>query len=346
MFAGRVVVVISILSLLATAGTARQAPTTPTHLPPPPAQAPPAPSGPPASPGTPAPRGDVQLAANLVTLTVVVRDGASRLVPDLTASDFAITEDGTPREFDHFSSHGEVPLRLVLLFDTSVSVKDRIDFEKRAAARFFTRAVRPGDRAALFSFATKFHKVEPLTDSTDTLARAVETLKIAGITAFNEAVARTAKYLGDAAGRRVIVLLSDGHDTVRPEGFDEALKRAQSVGATVYAISPAGADDNTPAGKAGAATLRRLAAATGGTAFFPPVRANREAEAADLDEIFGRIVDELRAHYVLTYYSDGPREDGRFHTVKVEVKRPGLVATYRSGYYDGFFAAGDTPSGR
>src|SRR6185369_9553578 len=103
-----------------------------------------------------------------------------------------------------------------------------------------------------------------------------------GITAFNEAVARTAKYLGDAAGRRVIVLLSDGHDTVRPEGFDEALKRAQSVGATVYAISPAGADDNTPAGRAGAATLRRLAAATGGTAFFPPVRANREAEAADL----------------------------------------------------------------
>lgn len=316
--AAKVLCALSTLLLFAAPGSGRQPQQSQT---PPPGQ----------QPQTPAPN-DLTLAANLVTLTVVVRDAAGKLVPDLPAGDFEVYEDGKRRDLDRFSSQGEVPLRLVLLFDTSISVRDRIDFEKRAAARFFSRALRPGDRAALFAFSTKLHKVETLTESTDALSRAVDTLKIEGITAFNAAVDGTARYLDKAPGRRVIVLLSDGHDTVRPERFGQALASVQSAGATVYAISPAGSDE-TPVGRLGATTLRKLAAATGGTAFFPPVRANRELEAADLDEIFGRVVDELRAHYVLTYYSDTAREDGKFHTIRVDVKRPGLVASYRSGFY-------------
>jgi Ca-activated chloride channel family protein len=279
---------------------------------------------------------EVQLSANLVTLTATVRDASGRLVTDLSPADFAIYEDGSAREVDRLYRQGEVPLRLVLLFDTSVSVKDRIDFEKRAASRFFARALRPGDRAALFSFSTKLHKVEKLTDSADALARATATLRVSGITALNAAIEETAKYLDGAKGRRVIVLLSDGQDTVRPEAFAEALARAQRSDVMIYAISPAGADGETsPMGRVGAATLRRFAEATGGTAFFPPVRTSPRDEAADLDAIYGRIVDELAAHYVLTYYSEAPHTQGMHHALHVEVKRPGLTVTSRTGFYLG-----------
>ncbi len=321
----RIALAVAALLLVCVPGTG-QSPTTPSPSP--------APQEQPVQPAPPPPPDDVELAANLVTLTVVVRDESGRLVTNLIPADFVIYEDNTPREVDRFYRQGEVPLRLVMLFDTSVSVRDRIDFEKRAASRFFTRALRPGDQAALFSFSSKVRKVASLTDSAEVLARATETLRISGITALFGAIEGAAKYLEDEHGRRVIVLLSDGFDTVKPEAFASALTRAQMADVMVYAISPAGSDDDPrPNARVGAATLRRLADETGGVAFFPPVRTKQTEEAADLDEIFTRIIDELRGQYVFTYYSGAPRDDGRLRALRVEVKRPGLTATSRRGYY-------------
>src|SRR3954463_9121028 len=126
-------------------------------------QAPPPPPEPPgtetpAKPQQPPPgqpeADEVQLTANLVTVTVAVRDRSGALVTDLTPADFAVYEDGRPQDVDQFAKQGEVPLRLVLLFDTSLSVKNRIAFERRAAARFFTEVLKPGDQAALYSVST------------------------------------------------------------------------------------------------------------------------------------------------------------------------------------------------
>ena len=73
---------------------------------------------------------------------------------DLKQEDFEILEDGVPQEIANFSRNADQPLKMVMLFDTSLSVTHVLDFERRAAARFFERVIRPQDRAAVFSVST------------------------------------------------------------------------------------------------------------------------------------------------------------------------------------------------
>jgi len=290
----------------------------------------------PPPPPEPPDEGDqsVQLSANLVTVTVVVRDPSGALVTDLEPKDFTIVEDGKRQDVDKFYHQGEVPLRLALLFDASISIKDRLEFEKRAASRFFADVVRPGDEASLVSVSTEWRIEQPLTASAENLTAATTRLTATGITSLYAAIQGASRSLADVDGRRVIVILSDGYDTRQKETLASALEAAQRGDIVIYCISPAGAgDDQSPSGRLGAGALRRLADETGGRAFFPPVEEKLADESATLDAIYKRIIDELKAQYVITYYSTTSPENKQFRTIQVAVNRPGMVVSARKGYY-------------
>lgn len=70
-------------------------------------------------------------------------------------------------------------------------------------------------------------------------------------------------------------------------------------------------------------SLRTLAQETGGTAF---VNSN------DFKTAFDKIVKANSSYYLLGYYPQGDRRDGRFHKLEVKVKRKGLNVTARKGY--------------
>ncbi|HSC25839.1 MAG TPA: VWA domain-containing protein [Vicinamibacterales bacterium] len=70
-------------------------------------------------------------------------------------------------------------------------------------------------------------------------------------------------------------------------------------------------------------TLRTLADATDGIA---------AVESNDLDESIRRIVDDLTSYYLLGYYSTNTKLDGRYRTIDVRVKRPGVHVRARRGY--------------
>jgi VWFA-related protein len=73
-------------------------------------------------------------------------------------------------------------------------------------------------------------------------------------------------------------------------------------------------------------SLRVLAANTGGFAAL-----NRN----DFNTAFDRIVQENSQYYLLGYYSNNTRRDGRFRRIQIRMKRPGLrVARARNGYYE------------
>ena len=275
----------------------------------------------------------VQLAANLVTVTLVVRDAAGSVVTNLDPKDLAVFEDGVAQDVDQISRTDEVPLRLALLFDASISVKDRLDFERRAASRFFADVLKPGDQAALYTISSDWKLQQPLTSSSDVLGTALDHIEAEGITSLFDAIDAASKYLGGVDGRRVVVLLSDGYDTAGHTTLDDSLASAQRSDVVIYGISPAGTGgDVTPAARIGADALKRLSVQTGGVAFFPPVERDRARETSSLDEIYRRVVEEIRAQYVLTFYSQAPH-DGRFHAIRVDAKRPGLSVTARKGYY-------------
>ncbi|MFY9573506.1 MAG: hypothetical protein WAV20_19080, partial [Blastocatellia bacterium] len=84
---------------------------------------------------------------------------------------------------------------------------------------------------------------------------------------------------------------------------------------------------------AGEFVLKAMCEDTGGRAFFPPVYEDQKKEVRDLDEIYRRLAAEVRAQFVLTYYSKSEARAGTFRAIRVEVKRPGLQVRARRGYY-------------
>jgi len=277
----------------------------------------------------------VELSANLVTIAVVARSPNGDLVTDLSATDFRVFEDGKAQEVDQFFRQGEVPpLRLALLFDASLSVRTRLDFEKRAAKRFFSQAFRPGDQACLYTVASQWNLLQPLTGSVGSLVDATDHIEAGGTTSLYGAVIAASKYLGESDGRRVLVLLTDGYDNAARETIAATLETAQRHDIIIYGISPAGTGDSkSQVAKLGSEALNRLCEQTGGRAFFPSIELTPEAEVRSLDRIYERIIAELQAQYVLTYYSNDQAKDGRFRSLRVDVLRPGVTVSSRKGYY-------------
>lgn len=277
----------------------------------------------------------VELSSNLVTIAVVARSANGDLVTDLSASDFAVYEDGKAQEVDQFFRQGEAPsLRLALLFDASLSVRTRLEFEKRAAKQFFSQAFRAGDQAALYSVASQWTLLQPLTGSVGSLVDATDHIEAGGTTSLYGAVIAASQYLGTSDGRRVLVLLTDGYDNAARETLAHTLESAQRHDIIIYGISPAGTGDSkSQVAKLGSAALNQMCEQTGGRAFFPPIEMTPESEVQSLDRIYKRIIAELQAQYVLTYYSNEPAADGRFRSLRVDVRRPGVTVSSRKGYY-------------
>ncbi|MEK6324847.1 MAG: VWA domain-containing protein [Acidobacteriota bacterium] len=276
----------------------------------------------------------IKLKADLVTVITSVTDSAGNQINDLTEKDFELFEDNSPQDIAGFYRQGQTPLRLIFLFDTSSSIRHRFDFEQRAAAQFFRNVMRRGDQAALMSVSTEPRLELQFTSEVDQLVNGLAQLKPQGATALYDAMIAAARYLRPAEGRHVMVVLSDGTDTVSTSTLAQALNEAQKSDAVIYGVHSTGvAPSVNVQDLAGEFVLKAMCEDTGGRAFFPPIYEDQKKETRDLDEIYKRLAAEVRAQFVLTYYSKIDPRPGTFRTIRVEVKRPGLHVRARRGYY-------------
>jgi len=276
----------------------------------------------------------LKLKADLVTVITSVTDAAGNQINDLAQRDFDIFEDNVAQDIAGFYREDQIPLRLIFLFDTSGSIRHRFDFEKRAAAQFFKYLLRPGDKAALISVSSESKIELALTSDVEQLVNVLDVLKPQGATALYDGMIMAARHLRPADGRHVMVVLSDGTDTVSTATLAQALAEVQKSDAIVYGVHSTGvAPSASVQDLAGEFALKAMCEDTGGRAFFPPIFEDQKKEARDLDEIYKRLAAEVRAQFVLTYYGKGENRSPGFRTIRVEVKRPGLQVRARRGYY-------------
>ncbi len=275
----------------------------------------------------------LRLNADLVTVITSVTDPEGNQVNDLTVKDFEIYEDDVQQPVAGIYREGQLPLRLVFLFDTSLSIRHRFDFEQRAAAQFLRQLMRPGDQAAIMSVSSDPRLEIQFTSDVERLVNTFASLKPEGATALYAALIESARYLRPSEGRHVMVVLSDGTDTASAVTLAQALTAVQKSDAIIYAVHSTGiAPSANVQDLAGEFALKYMGEDTGGRAFFPPIYEDHKKEARDLDEIYKRIAAEVRAQYVLTYYSNSSRP-GSFRSIRVQAKRPGLQVRSRRGYY-------------
>jgi Ca-activated chloride channel family protein len=269
----------------------------------------------------------VELRADLVTVTVTVATPTGQLITDLKSDDFEMLEDGVPQPITTFSRHLHLPLSLVVLFDTSLSIRTRLKFEKETLARFLRAIVRSIDQVAIISFNTDVTLDQPFTDNVNQLQSAIERLEAKGATALYDAVEAAASELRGQSKRRVILIMSDGRDIISRATLATALRAVQEADAVIYAINTSGRPASANVRElAGERALETLCDRTGGEVFFPE-------SLEDLDPVFSRLADQLRTQYVLGFSPINETRDGSFRHLTVRVKRPNVFARAREGYY-------------
>jgi Ca-activated chloride channel homolog len=283
----------------------------------------------------------IRINSDLVNVVVTEAGRPSNASLNLKQEDFEILEDGVPQEIANFSREADQPLKMVMLFDTSLSVEHVLDFERRAAARFFERVIRPQDRAAVFSVSTDVVVLQEFTNKIPLLVDATRQLKAQGATSLYDAIYLASDYLKPAEGRRVIVIISDGGDTTSGKGLLESMAQAQKSDSVIFAIFTGNPwPSENLRDLAAERALESLTKETGGELFKPrlpdgrrPGEESDDASLKELDRTFTDLAERLRTQYVLGFYSTNEKRDGSFRKLDVRIKKPNYFARARTGYY-------------
>lgn len=281
----------------------------------------------------------ISIESALVPIPVSVIDNLNgRAITNLLLKDFELRIDDKLVEVSELF-RSESPVRLALLFDNSSSVTVARSFEQKAAIRFFRRVIRPQkDLAALYSVAGISQLEQPLTKSVSQLIKAIKNLpQPKGATALHDGLVQASNYLQDYPGRRVIVIVSDGQDTLSDTTFDEMVKIVQQNNCQVYIVDTNEFENYKRTGsRDGSANLRGLAAErrmqnlalqTGGAVYSP-------VDERELDKAFNQISVELSNQYILGYYPDEESKDGKFRAIDLRIKsQENITIRARKGYY-------------
>jgi Ca-activated chloride channel family protein len=247
--------------------------------------------------------------------------------------------DGRPAEISDLA-RSETPIRLAMLFDNSSSVSIAREFEKEAAIKFFRRVVRPEkDMVALYSVATFSRLEQPFTSDIGSITRAIELFASPeGATSLLDGMVKAADYLREVQGRRVMIIVSDGEDTLSDTTFEEALRVLQVANCQVYVVKTTDFENFKRTGsRRGNANTWQLTAErrmnevtrqTGGAVYSP-------IDERELDDAFKQISAELSQQYILSYYPDDDAgKPGQFREITLGLKaKSGTSVRTRKGYY-------------
>lgn len=295
------------------------------------------PSGTPTEPASPAPADDegiaddddevVRINSNLVIVPASVVDARGRAVTDLKLEDFELRVDGELKAISDLS-RAATPVYITLLFDNSASLSQARAFEKEAAVRFLRSIVRPIDRTAIYSVATSPLLEQPFTNDVQKLVRTIEHFgQPEGATALFDAIAQASHYLNPLVGRKVIVIVSDGTDTISDLTFEQAVQRALRADCQVYVVQTRQIEDPTLNNPVAETQLAKLTEQTGGAVYVPKA-------VAELDDVFAQIARDLSQQYLLSYYPQDNRKDKFFRFIDLRVKsRPQLRVRARKGFF-------------
>ncbi len=269
----------------------------------------------------------VRVNSNLVIIPASVVDSRGHAVTDLKVEDFELRVDGEVKQIGDLS-RAETPVQVALLFDNSASLSSAREFEKQAAVRFFQSVVRPIDRAAVYSISTTSTLSQPLTADVPRLVRTVQNFgKPDGATALFDAIAQASDYMRPLQGRKVLVIVSDGTDTVSDVSFEDAVNKALRAECQVYVVQTQQVEDPNLHDTVSEQRMYKLTEQTGGAVYVPQ-------SVADLDAVFTQISLDLSQQYLLGYYPQDERRDNFFRFISVRVKtRPALRVRARKGFY-------------
>lgn len=254
----------------------------------------------------------------VVQVTAVVTNN-NRFVSGLPPTAFRLSEDGKPQVIGHFTAEGS-PLEIVVAIDVSESMTPAMPQLKNAVKKFLG-ALGPKDQVTLVAFNDNMFTLTRRETSVAQRTRAVDRLAPWGGTALYDVIVRGVQQLSRAAGRRVLVVFSDGDDRSSHATIGAVEKAVRANDATLFMVA-LGRGVREAQLKSG---IERMVNLSGGRALF--------VERSDqLDQPFTEILEELSNQYMLSYESTNSKRDGAWREVKIEVPGTGYEVRARQGY--------------
>lgn len=257
----------------------------------------------------------IRLDIKVVQIPVTVTDSLDRPVRGLHKDDFQLFEDNVEQKIAYLSTE-EAPASVGLIFDSSGSMRNKLETSVAAVDQFFQTTL-PGDEFLLVQFSTLPHLFIDFTGNTDEISGSLHAAQPAGWTALYDAVYLGIQKMKAAKNpRRALLILSDGGDNNSRYTAGEIRNLVREADVRVYCLGLL----------QGSRFLERIADESGGRM----IQVRKMAELPDAMEKMSR---DLRGQYVLGYYSRNLQNDGRYRHVRVQVTQPAVRASWRRGYY-------------
>ncbi|MDA0204154.1 MAG: VWA domain-containing protein [Acidobacteria bacterium] len=290
----------------------------------------------------------ISVDVQVVNVLATVRDKDGVLVSNLTQGDFELYEDGVLQDIQYFTRQADLPLTIGLLVDTSVSQQNLIYEERTAGYRFFDKVLRiERDLAFLMSFDIDVELLQDLTAAKPLLQDGLERLEVQGSSGgvvtpgtvpqngkpvgtamFDGIYLAATEMLKGQAGRKALVLVTDGYDYGSKVDIEEAIEASQRSDVIVFSVRYY--DTRFYQGAAviggGRSDLRRLSRSTGGDTYEVKRRQT-------LDQIFDDINNVVRNQYSIGYSPKRDLSETGFRKLELKLKNKRLEAQTREGYY-------------
>jgi VWFA-related protein len=218
-------------------------------------------------------------------------------------------------------------MHLGLMLDTSESMGEDMKFTKTAAVKFLNTLLDAVD-ITVVDFDTEVRLARYGQNDFARLIERIRDRKATGWTALYDAVG---VYLDGASGqdgRKIMLLYTDGGDTRSSTSLHELLDLLKASDVTIYAIGELEHQSSSGAAEA-RMVLQQIAETTGGQAFFP-------LSVKELDQIYEKVLAQIRAQYTLGYVSTNEKMDGTWRKVEIKIVRKDgrdYRVRARKGYY-------------
>ncbi len=271
----------------------------------------------------------------LVNVFVTVTDSHGAPVSNLQKENFQLREDGKEQKIAIFNRESELPLSIVMAVDTSLSTRKDLPLELASARKFAHTILRPQDAMALYKFAEEVNEVVPFTSDLRRIDNGIERIRYGSATALYDAVYLGSQALGKRQGRKVMVVITDGGDTISQVDYQEALRAAQESEAIIYSIIIVPIEASAGRDTGGEHALIQISADTGGKYYYA-------TSLPQLDDAFRQISDELRTQYLLAYYPSQRFSDSEFRRIQVDLANPPAGGPYQARHRAGYYTTKDS----
>lgn len=308
----------------------------------------------------------------LVNVTATVTDASGRFVGGLTKDDFRVYDDGNLQAISHFSSERVPVSLGILLDTSGSMDGEKMRAAREALERFLVQLLDPQDEVFLYRFDNAPELVEGWTTDKRRISESLGRIQPRGGTALYDTVAEAVQMAQQGHNRKkAVVIISDGNDTSSHTNVFSLKQLIRQTEVLVYAIGidsgevtyisnhfqrprqpprfPIPFPFPTPGGRrpppqppqgpiggnprwgrnpaddrVNVAALRDITDDSGGRTEI--IRSSR-----DLDPATEGIADELSRQYYMGYAAPGEK-DGRWHTIRVDVRQPTYHVRARRGY--------------